>query len=514
MRSDRKEAMKRQKAGQGFFRALSVIYTLILVAFIVVMIRLNVLPAKYLYGLMGILVLISLFIVPVMFSKHGVKKRKTIAAVFSVVLIGAYGVGTYYMADTLDFLGDITVNEEKQLTEDYYVVVNSQDTFENIQALGGMQIGTYTVADENYSKAKTLLQETITTEFCYIDSLESLFKGLPSGGYETIDETTGLAELQEYEAVFISAASYELMKSEIETLGTDTKILHTVSVPIEKSGTVKAVDVTKEPFNIYVSGLDVEGDIGVVSRSDVNIVVTVNPVTHEVLMTSIPRDYYVNLPSKNAMDKLTHSGLYGIEETIGAVEEMMGIDINYYVKVNYTTVVKLVDAIGGIDIQSPYGFTTHKMQDLSGITFVEGQNHLDGRMALAYSRERASWVDGDMRRNENQQLILEAIIKKASSSTTILSSYTSILDAIRGNMETNFTEKEMTSLIKMQIDTMPSWDIRKTALKGKNDFLVCYALGFAASVVDQDHEQIVQSTDLIVKTMNDVLGDTDEATKN
>ena len=514
MRSDRKEERKRQKAAgreNRIFRALSVLYMLILIAFIVALVRLDVLPAKYFYGMTGVLLFLSLFIVPVMFSKNGIRKRKIIASVFSVILIAGYGIGTYVMADTLDFFNDITVEPDKEATEDYCVVVNSQDTYADITGLNGKNIGTYTVTDANYSKAKSMLQGKVSSEFCYVDNLENLFQGLSGGSNEATDELTeeGRTEEdqpQEYEAVFVSAASYELMKSEIETLGESTKVLYTVSVPLPESGAAKKVNVTEEPFNIFVSGLDVEGDISTVSRSDVNILVTVNPKTHQILMTSIPRDYYVDLPSKNAMDKLTHSGLYGIDETIGAVEEMFGIDINYYVKVNYTTIVTLVDAIGGIDIDSPYAFTTHKMGDLSGITFVEGQNHLDGRMALAYSRERASWADGDMRRNENQQLILEAIIKKATGSATILSSYTSILDAVRGNMETNLTQDEMTSLIKMQLDGMPGWEIEKTALKGKNDYLQCYALGFAASVVDQDPEMIVQAADHIAALMNDEAG--------
>ena len=142
----------------------------------------------------------------------------------------------------------------------------------------------------------------------------------------------------------------------------DTKIIYTVEVEKETKDIVKDVNVTEEPFNVYISGLDTEGSISTVSRSDVNMIVTVNPKTHKVLLTSIPRDYEIKLPSKqNVLDKLTHTGLYGIEETIASVEQLMGIDINYYVKVNYTTVTKMVDAIGGIDINSDYAFTTHGM---------------------------------------------------------------------------------------------------------------------------------------------------------
>ena len=185
------------------------------------------------------------------------------------------------------------------------------------------------------------------------------------------------------------------------------------------------------------------------------------------------------------------------------MEGIMGIDINYYVRVNYTTVVKLVDAIGGIEVDSPYDFTTSGMQSLNGHHFVKGINHLDGRAALAFCRERHSFVNGDMQRNENQQLVMEGILKKATSSTTILTSYTSILDAVKGNMETNMSTDEMSSLIKMQLNGMPGWDIEKQAIKGTNSSGYCYALGFPASIVDQDPEENARAVDEIVKVMTD-----------
>lgn len=512
MRSDKREAReaaRRQRAearGNKFYRTLSIIYTVILLAFIGALVWINVLPAKFLYILIGVLALISIFIVPVMFSRHGIKSRKRIAALVSVILIAGFGVGTVYLTDTIDFLGDISVGGLiKDINEDYYVIVKSDDVREEVGQLAGAGIGTYMVNDPVYFQAKDDLSRQVSVEYKYLADLNQLFDGLQAGGTETVDETTGVLERQEYEAVFVSAASYESLKEQREDLGETTKVIHTVSIKVGETETVKAVDVTKESFNVYVSGLDVQGDIGIQSRSDVNMIVTVNPVSHQVLITSIPRDYYVTLPTKNgAADKLTHSGLYGIQETMGAVEDMMGIEMNYYVKVNYSTIVKLVDAMGGIEIDSPYAFTTHGMSDLglNGIVFSEGYNKLDGRMALAYCRERKSWLDGDMRRNENQQLIIEAILKKATGSTAILTGYMDILEAIRGNMETNMSADEMTSLVKMQLEEMPSWEIKKTALKGKNDYLQCYALGFAAAVVDQDHEQITKTADLIISTMN------------
>lgn len=345
-----------------------------------------------------------------------------------------------------------------------------------------------------------MLQKEVNVEYAYEETVGAALEKLYSA---------------DYPAILISAASYEVLKGENSALETETKILYTVKVAVETDEKTNAVDVTEEPFNVYISGIDVEGDISIVSRSDVNMIATVNPVTHRVLLTSIPRDYYVTLPSKNAKDKLTHSGLYGVQETIGAVEDVMGVDINYYVRVNYTTVVKLVDAIGGIEVDSPYDFTTSGMQSLNGHHFVKGINRLDGRAALAFCRERHSFVNGDMQRNENQQLVMEGILKKATSSTTILTSYTSILDAIKGNMETNMSTAEMSSLIKMQLDGMQGWDIEKQAIKGTNGSDYCYALGdqYPASIVYQDPEENARAVDKIVKVMTDEKdGDSDENT--
>ena len=487
MEADRKDEMK--KKGNIFCRTVSIIYTVLAVAFVVLLAWLNVLPAKYFWAGVVLLAVASLFIVPVMYSFHGKKGRKIGATVVAFLLIAVFGVGTYYLADTLNFLGDITAIRE--VTEDYHVVVKADFVGEDVSGISGQTVGTYMDNDLNYSEAKAMLQKEVNVEYAYEDGISTLLEKLYSG---------------EYPAILISAASYEGLKGEHSELETDTRILYTLKVPVETEDKTSTVDVTKEPFNVYISGIDVEGDISTVSRTDVNMIATVNPVTHEVLLTSIPRDYYVNLPSKGAKDKLTHSGLYGIQETIGAVEDIMGIDINYYVRVNYTTVVKLVDAIGGIQVDSPYEFTTSGMQSLNGHHFVKGINNLDGRAALAFCRERHSFLNGDMQRNENQQLVMEGILRKALSSTTILTSYTSILDAVRGNMETNMSPDQMSDIVKMQLDGMPGWDIQKQAIKGTNGWGQCYALGFEASIVDQDPEENARAVDEIVKIMTDEEG--------
>lgn len=489
MRSDRykKEKEKQTAKKNKGFRVLSIIYSILVICFIASLLWLNVLPAEYLYPLIGVIVVISLFIVPVMYSKNGKKNRKKIAAFFAVLFMVLFGIGTYYMTATIGFFNAIT--SIGGTSEDFYLVVKADSSYDEASQLSGKTVATYATADTSYAEAKTKLQDEVSVEYSYIESIPDLLDGL-------LDE--------DYPAIFISAATYDTMKESDSQLETETKIIHTISVKVQSSRTTKHVDVTDESFNILVSGLDTTGDISTVSRSDVNMVVTINPVTKQILLTSIPRDYYVDLPSKGAKDKLTHSGLYGIDETVGAVEQALGIEINYYVKVNYSTVVKLVDAIGGIDIYSPYTFTTHGMTD--HYTFYEGENHLDGSMALAYSRERQSFSAGDMQRNENQQLILKAIMDKALQSSTILSDYTSILSAIEDNLETDMGSRDIRALIRMQLGDMASWDIQTQALKGEPDFQICYALGTGASVVMPDAALIAEAADKIMQ----ISGETTE----
>lgn len=481
----------RKSKGIVFFRIAAIIYMILALAFIGLLWWLDVLPAKYFYGGVVLLVVASIFIVPVMYSRNGKKGRKIGATVVAIVLIAVFGVGTYYLADTLNFLGNIT--QVVQAKEDYYVIVKSETLYEDVSELDGQSIGTYMSHDLVYSEAKSKLQEQVSVEYLYAETLTDAINGLMNG---------------EYPAIFISAASYEGLKGSTEesaaalNIEETTRVLATVSVPIETDDATSSVDVTKESFNIYISGSDMEGSIDIPNRTDVNMIATVNPVTNEVLLTSIPRDYYVELPSKGEMDKLTHSSLYGIQESVAAIEKQFGIEINYYLRVNYSTVMKLVDAIGGIEIESDRDFYTSGMKgmpELNGLHFVKGINSVDGKQALAFCRERHSFAEGDMARNENQQQVMEAIIKKCTQSTTILTKYTSLLAAVEENLSTNMSADDMAAIVKMQINKMPSWKISKQAIKGNNNSEYCYSLGFNASTVDAIPELEMETIDRIVQ---------------
>ena len=266
-----------------------------------------------------------------------------------------------------------------------------------------------------------------------------------------------------------------MISEEIKDFKTDTKIIYTEKHELQTStktdNTASKYSIKSGKFNVYISGIDTSGNISNVSRSDANILATVNTETHEVLLTSIPRDYYVTLHSYGAKDKLTHSGIYGVNETVKTVEDLLDTDINYYVRVNFTTVIKLVDKLGGIEVYSDYDFSR------DGYNFKKGYNHINGAAALVFSRERYSFAEGDNQRVKNQQHVIEAVIKKVLNSTTLLTKYTDILDALKGSFQTNIAQDDISALVKDQINNMSSWSVKTNSLTGTGASSSTYSMG-------------------------------------
>lgn len=475
--------MEKRSKFATFTKIWFLIYIIVTLAFMGVAMYMNVLPEKYILALAGGVLFISLIIMlPMCFRKF--RNRTRIPAfILSIVLICGYSIGAYYIANTLDFLEEITTVAKVQ-TEDYYVVADKNSPYESGEDIKGKEVSLYLTTDSRYIKAKDVLESELKTTFAMEDNLSALADKLIK---------------KETELIFVSKANYDGICEDKEGFKDSTKVIYKVKLEMQTSS-AKSVDVTKDPFNVYISGLDVEGTIDITSRSDVNMIVTVNPASHEILLTSIPRDYYVQLPGKgNAYDKLTHTGLYGISETIATAEQLLGIDINYYVKVNYTTVTQLVDAIGGITVDSDYEFSTHGM-DVS-YYFYEGENYLDGSKALAFARERKSFPDGDFQRNKNQQKVLKGILNQVLNSETILTSYTDILNAIGYYVEINMTTKDMQSLVKMQLDKMPKWNITQQSIKGTGGSDICYSTGdYYSSVVYIDEESVAKAVEGIITT--------------
>ncbi len=270
-----------------------------------------------------------------------------------------------------------------------------------------------------------------------------------------------------------------------------------------------AVDVTSKPFNIYISGMDTTGKITEEARSDVNMIITVNPKTHKVLMTSIPRDYLVELQN-GEKDKLTHTGLMGIDETTSDVEDLLGIKINYYVKVNYNTLKDLVNSIGGITINSDKAFISY----IGKYRFVEGENQLDGAKALAYARERHAYSDGDNHRVRNQQEVLKAIVKKLTGSTTLLTRYNKILKYLAPTMQMNLTRAEVKALVKFQLGKNPKWKFESNSLEGFDAFSTVYSAGNQQLYVMKPDEESIKKARQKIKEIEHPKSKSKSKSKN
>ena len=309
----------------------------------------------------------------------------------------------------------------------------------------------------------------------YKDAREQLEKKVKTKNidYEDQEKLANDLLVENVDAIFISESNKTNLDEEVDGFKDQTKVIETITVKQKSKNIVKKVKVTKQSFNIFVSGIDTYGKISSVSRSDVNMIVTVNPETHTILLTSIPRDYYVQLHGTTGnKDKLTHAGIYGVDKSVTTVEDLFDIDINYYVKVNFSTLINVVDIIGGIDINSDKAFNAWTNRS---VWVKKGWNHFNGKQALAYARERYSYQEGDRHRIRNQQDVITAIMNKMLTSKTLISKYDSLLNTLEGSFQTNMNMGDLTSLIKKQIDEMPKWEIISQSVNGTDSSNITYS---------------------------------------
>ncbi|MDM5188225.1 LCP family protein [Bacillus sp. DX4.1] len=218
----------------------------------------------------------------------------------------------------------------------------------------------------------------------------------------------------------------------------------------------KDVKPLKDNISILIMGVD-GSDIrktqyGEAVRTDALLLATINKDDKSVKLVSIPRDSRVYIPSRKKMDKITHAHVFGgVESTRDTVEKFLNVPVDYYVKFNFDSFVKIVDSLGGIDVDVPVTFTEQDSKDQAGMIHLEkGNQHLNGEQALALARTRK--IDSDAMRGQRQQLVIEAIAKKAMSVQSI-SKLGSMLDAIDSNMKTNLTFDDMLSITKNMAGT-------------------------------------------------------------
>ncbi|MBO6046167.1 MAG: LCP family protein, partial [Erysipelotrichaceae bacterium] len=355
-----------------------------------------------------------------------------------------------YVISAVGFLGSITGGNKSVLR--YSAVVLKDDQAKKVKDLKGYKFGYLKSEDasENVNKNEVLTKIGNT-----------LNENIKPKKYNSIETEVAKLYSSKVKCIIINETDRKAYKKAQSDFEDQTRVIETYEIQIPNAAATKA-KVTKEPFNVYIAGIDTYGKISEASLSDVNMVATVNPVTKQVLLTSIPRDYYIDIDGTNGKDKLTHTGRKGISCSVNSVEKLLDIEINYYVKFNFTSFINVVDAIGGVTIISPYDdFTTTKGHYL----IKKGKNKLNAKKALAFVRERKSFSGGDRIRVQNQQLMIKAILKKMTSPSGILS-LNKVFKSVSKSIETNMSSSEITALMNYEISTMASWDVQLYHLDG------------------------------------------------
>lgn len=452
--------------------------------FIATVINNGLIPMKYII-LSGIILLIMFALTfGLQFAKH----KLNILGVFVSILVSigvVVGIaGVLYVGQ---FMKEVGGAEYK--TDNMIVVVRAEDAAETLEDAANYRFGIQTSQDQENNKLMLKdMKDKLNREFKTVE-------------YSTVlEEGTALLE-GKIDAAIYNEAFTGLLDEVNEGYSDKVRVLYQygietkVEIPEEKEETISV----EEPFNVYISGIDVSGSITTTSRSDVNIIMTVNPNTKKILLTTTPRDYYVQIPevSGEAKDKLTHAGIYGVDASMRTLGQLYGIDIKYYARVNFTSLITIVDALGGVDVNSEYAFNAGRY------SFKKGMNHLNGDAALAFSRERYSFSAGDNQRGKNQEAVLTAILNKAMS-PAILKNANEIIAKVGSSVETNMTDKEMAKFINMQLSDNAAWSIESVAASGSGDMLPCYSSGSQPLYVMHPNLDVVEE---ISNKMQEVLGE-------
>ena len=491
------------------FTIFAIVLSIVLVATAGIMVyeilKLEILPSNILMPVILVIILFSLILLLLInFFAHGLATK--IIFSFLVILISvAYGLGDYYLYSTASTLNTVTEQAAKSKNT-VSLIVMAESTNEDVQDINGSKIGVLTNINKEGTKKSLndISKQNIGYSTEKFDNVPAMLQALYEG---------------QVDAIILNEA-YRSNVSEIENyenFNNETKVIHqTVYYTKEANNSLAVSDITSKPFTILITGNDSFGALDEVSRSDVNMIVTINPLTSTILMTSIPRDAFVTevcddyACNYGVEDKLTHTGIYGADTTKDTLENLLDIDINYIFRVNFSSMIDIVDALGGIDIDVAEGMAVSRFYSDSTLEGVhEGQNHLNGKRALAYSRERKAYLDGDVQRARNQQQVLQAMFKKASS-PEVITKYSNILKAVGKAFDTNMTTKEITSFIKYQLQASPSWKFEQYVLKGENTLKVSPELGMEVSAVELYAYSIQTASEKIDAVLDGKSSDTIE----
>lgn len=437
---------------------LCAVQLVVSMVFMVAVFMLNMLPSKYLAVLAVVLVVaLGIALITQMLSKGKAVAGKIYSVFISLILI----IGSYYMFKTNGTVEEISGGNTK--VDQMVVAVLADDPAENIEDAASYDFGV------QYALKGDEVRQTVAA------INEELGKEIQETEYRSVQEQATSLHNGDVKAIIYNEAYAGILEEEFGNFNDSIKVIYTYEIESKMENKAAEVEVNDECFTVYISGIDVYGAIETNSRSDVNIMAVVNPDSHQILLVTTPRDYYVEIPgvSGGEKDKLTHAGIYGVDASMATLGALYDTEIDFYARVNFTSLVEMVDALGGIDVVSEQAFTTSEDTGLV-MDVVQGENHFDGKQALAFSRERTNVDGGDFQRGKNQQAVITAMIKKAIS-PAILMGANGILNSISGNVDTNMTQEQIQELIKNQLDEGASWNIKSMAAEGTGDEQYCYS---------------------------------------
>lgn len=411
--------------------------------------------------------------------------------VLAVIMIAILAFGGFYINKTRSAISNIS-GETTEVTQ-MAVYVKSDDAADSVEATAGYTYGILSSLDrENTDGAVAHLNSEFSTEVQTKEyaGLTELADGILNGEVNAMLLNSG------YLSVYEDMDGYTDFSTKIKEVGT-VDVESTIqsaeeSTPIEPITTANGGKV----YTIYLSGIDTRGEMTAKSRSDVNIIATVNTDTHEILLVSTPRDYFVPLSiSGGAPDKLTHAGIYGIDVCMDTLGMLYDIDINYYFRINFGGFVKVIDALGGITVNSDYDFDS---KNILGYHFNKGENYVNGEQALIFARERYAFQEGDRQRGKNQMEVIRGVVKKALS-PEILTSYSSILSSLDGCFGTNITYEEIAQILQQQLTNGGDWTIVSYSVNGTGATEKPYSMSQKAYVMVPDYNTVDKAKSLMEK---------------
>ena len=423
--------------------------------------------------------------------------------VLAVIMIAILAFGGFYINKTRSAISNIS-GETTEVTQ-MAVYVKSDDAADSVEATAGYTYGILSSLDrENTDGAVAHLNSQFGTEVQTKEyaGLTELADGILNGEVNAMLLNSG------YLSVYEDMDGYTDFSTKIKEVGT-VDVESTIqsaeeSTPIEPITTANGGKV----YTIYLSGIDTRGEMTAKSRSDVNIIATVNTDTHEILLVSTPRDYFVPLSiSGGAPDKLTHAGIYGIDVCMDTLGMLYDIDINYYFRINFGGFVKVIDALGGITVNSDYDFDS---KNILGYHFNKGENYVNGEQALIFARERYAFQEGDRQRGKNQMEVIRGVVKKALS-PEILTSYSSILSSLDGCFGTNITYEEIAQILQQQLTNGGDWTIVSYSVNGTGATEKPYSMSQKAYVMVPDYDTVNKAKSLMEKVRNGEVVTQEEA---